>query len=697
MTARLTISLLSAALALPAALLPMPSVWSAPAARAATAATTAASAQPVTVPGDTAVLIARDAFRAGDAAKLARAAAQVGDHVLLPYVQFWQLRLRLEDRRPEELTQFLARNPDTLLAEQLRRDWLKLLGKGGDWERFREQAPLVVGDDPEISCYSLAARWQVKDTSAIAELRRIWRTPREMPEPCARLAQTLLHPADPVPPPGAGAPIAFDRWDASAVWERFRILVEAGQLAAARRVLDYLPRQEAPDARQLELAWNSPLKVLERPAQELLRRSQKETYIVAVSRAARNDPLLGASYFDGRARERFAVEDRAYVLGLLATAASRRHLPEAMGWFTDIAAMGGDAQLNDEQLGWRARIALRQGNWEEVRAAVLAMSPTPQGRNDSTWVYWLGRAYQAQKADAAARAQFQRIAAEHSFYGRLAAEELGLNPSLPETAAVPTSEELASAGSHGGLQRALALYRLEMRSEGMREWIWAIRGMDDRSLLAAAELARRHEIWDRAINTADRTQKEHNFNVRYLAPYRDVLGTAARARSLDEPLVLGLVRQESRFMSFAKSTVGASGLMQLMPATAAWVAGKMGMRDYAWSRVHHPEVNAKLGTFYLRQVLDELGGHPVVAAAAYNAGPGRARRWRDIRPLEGAIYAETIPFTETRDYAKKVMVNSIYYAAVQGQARSLKARLGVVTIGRPAEEATAAARVLALP
>jgi soluble lytic murein transglycosylase len=236
-----------------------------------------------------------------------------------------------------------------------------------------------------------------------------------------------------------------------------------------------------------------------------------------------------------------------------------------------------------------------------------------------------------------------------------------------------------------------------MRSEGMREWIWAIRGMDDRSLLAAAELARRHEIWDRAINTADRTQKEHNFNVRYLAPYRDVLGTAARARSLDEPLVLGLVRQESRFMSFAKSTVGASGLMQLMPATAAWVAGKMGMSDYAWSRVHHPEVNAKLGTFYLRQVLDELGGHPVVAAAAYNAGPGRARRWRDIRPLEGAIYAETIPFSETRDYAKKVMVNSIYYAAVQGQVRSLKARLGVVTIGRPAEEAAAAARVSALP
>ena len=142
-------------------------------------------------------------------------------------------------------------------------------------------------------------------------------------------------------------------------------------------------------------------------------------------------------------------------------------------------------------------------------------------------------------------------------------------------------------------------------------------------------------------------------------------------------------------MSYAKSGAGAAGLMQLMPATAAWVARRMGMSDYAWSRVLQPEVNARLGTYYLRQVLDELDGQAVVAAAAYNAGPGRARRWRDDKPLEGAIYAETIPFNETRDYAKKVMVNSVYYAAVFGQLRSLKARLGTVASTRGAPDAAA--------
>jgi soluble lytic murein transglycosylase len=240
-----------------------------------------------------------------------------------------------------------------------------------------------------------------------------------------------------------------------------------------------------------------------------------------------------------------------------------------------------------------------------------------------------------------------------------------------------------------GLQRSLALFRLDMRTEATREWNWSLRGMDDRSLLAAAQLARNNEIWDRAINTADRTVALHDFSVRYLAPYREVLGGAARARSLEEPLVLGLVRQESRFISRAKSGVGATGLMQLMPATAQWVARKMGMKDYAWSRAHEPPMNAALGTFYLRQVLDELDGQPVLAAAAYNAGPGRARRWRDARPLEGAIYAESIPFNETRDYVKKVMSNTVYYSAVLGAdgmlARTLKSRLGTIAGRSPAD------------
>jgi soluble lytic murein transglycosylase len=210
--------------------------------------------------------------------------------------------------------------------------------------------------------------------------------------------------------------------------------------------------------------------------------------------------------------------------------------------------------------------------------------------------------------------------------------------------------------------------------------------MDDRQLLAAADLARRNEAWDRAIGTADRTLVAHNFSVRYLAPYREVLAEKARSRDLDESWVLGVIRQESRFVTGAKSSAGAAGLMQVMRPTARWAAQRLHMKNFAWARLREPEVNATVGTYYLRHVLDQFDGSPVLASAAYNAGPSRARLWRGTSPVEGAIFAETIPFIETRDYVKKVMANTVYYSAVLGaETTPLKTRLGVVPPRRGAE------------
>jgi soluble lytic murein transglycosylase len=154
---------------------------------------------------------------------------------------------------------------------------------------------------------------------------------------------------------------------------------------------------------------------------------------------------------------------------------------------------------------------------------------------------------------------------------------------------------------------------------------------------------------------------------------------AARNQSLDDAWVYGLMRQESRFITNARSSVGASGLMQLMPATARWVAKKIGLKDFHPGQVNDTETNLLLGTSYMRMVMESLDNHPVLASAGYNAGPGRARKWRADRPLEGAVYAETIPFNETRDYVKKVMSNSIYYSALfDGKSKSLKSLLGVI-------------------
>src|SRR5437899_2717858 len=394
--------------------------------------------------------------------------------------------------------------------------------------------------------------------------------------------------------------------------------------------------------------------------------------------AADADARTAVSLWSGGLSDAFSVEDRRYVWLMLAMTGAVRQVPEALDWFGDLGA------LTDEQLGWRARIAMRTAKWAEVRSSIDRMSPL--AKNDPVWIYWYGRAERELGSPLEAEGYFERIAGEHSFYGRLAAEELGVSLRIPARAPLPTESEIAEVAAIPGLARALALYRLDMRTEATKEWLWTIRGMDDRKLLAAAELARRNEAWDRAIGTADRTVFAHNFSVRYLRPYREVVAEKARSRDLEESWVLGVVRQESRFISVAKSSAGATGLMQVMRPTAKWAAQRMRMKNFSWSRLHEPEVNATLGTYYLRHVLDQFDGSPVLAAAAYNAGPSRAKLWRGSAPVEGAIFAETIPFVETRDYVKKVMANTVYYSAVLGtEPTPLKARLGVVSPRRTPE------------
>ena len=607
---------------------------------------------------DEAVLLARDAFRAGNTQKLARAAAQARGHVLEPYVEYWRLRMRLEERGADEVRDFLARHQGTLLAERLRLDWLRMLGKKGDWDTFRKERPFLVNDEPDIACLGLLDRFRAGDAAALAELKSFWLAPVALPEGCVPLAENLMRSGD---------------YGSAQIWERFRLLVASGQLVAARRVLATLPAREQPATATLERALAAPAKYLLQLPDLATSRTEREMVVFAVMRLARSDPQAAAVSWNDSLRAGFSAEDQGYVWGQIALWGARRHLPEATGWFSQAR----DVVLSDEQLGWRTRIAMRNGVWPEVRSAIEKMGP--QARVDPTWIYWRARALREAGSTDAAHAEFSRIAKEFNFYGQLASEEQGLVFKLPPQAGAPTSEELSQTLALPGLQRAMALFRLDLRTEAVREWNWSLRGMDDRQLIAASEIAKRNEIWDRAISTADRTVAQHDFALRYLAPYQQVFAGQARAQKLEEYWVLGLVRQESRFISNAKSSVGAAGLMQLMPATARWVARKMGMKDFQWAKVHSVEVNAALGSYYLKTVLDDLDGQPVLASAAYNAGPGRARRWQDDKPLEGAIYAESIPFDETRDYVKKVMTNALYYAAVHGgNPGSLHERLGVI-------------------
>ncbi len=617
------------------------------------AALAAGAAQAV----DETILGAHAAFRSGDPDKLARHAAALQGHVLEPWADYWRLRLRIEEAKPADVLRFLSRHEGSYLADQLRGDWLRQLGRRRDWQAFERELGPLAQEDLELRCYGWSARLARGDSDAAAEAGAAWLEPRELPEGCLPLTERLLKSGD---------------IDSARIWQRVRVLLDNGQVSAARRALGYLPSKEQPEERLLTQAAVAPQQLFAQPPRNLERRATREMLLFAGSRLARSDARAAAAVLEGSVGQQLRAEERGQLWVRVATQGAMEHLPEALEWF----ARAGDAPLADEQLAWKARAALRAGQWQKVRDAIDPMSIL--ARQDPAWTYWYGRANAAQGDLEGARAYYLRLAGQPYYYSLLATEELGQEASIPLPFHVPAEEEVDAARRHPELARALQLFRLGLRADATKEWMFAVRGMEDRQLLAAAELARRAAVYDRAIGTAGRTEQLHDYRMRYLAPYREVFAAYAGAYDLEEAWVLGVVRQESRFIVDARSGAGATGLMQLLPHTARWMAQKIGYRGYSARRVAEVEPNITLGTRYLKFVLDGTG-HPLLASAAYNAGPNRARRWMPAHSIEGAVFVESIPYNETREYVKRVMANTVHYALLlEGRSAPLKQRMGMV-------------------
>ncbi|MBS1134242.1 MAG: putative soluble lytic murein transglycosylase [Burkholderiaceae bacterium] len=619
-------------------------------------------------------LQARDAARAGDVARLSQLARQLEDHPLSAYVEYWKLVPRLRIGEPAvrlAVEDFLSRNYGTYIADRLRLDWSLALADRGDFADFERETGRLTwnADDPELRCYSALARFRGASNSqsgvASSEARRLLANTRDATAGgCLALTEALL----------ADGRIS--------VWDRVRAFVEQNQLAAAKSI-----GERALDSSGKPVDEKLLTQAIDRPAAFLaaherrLTKIQRELAIVAITRLARDSPSDAAVYA-AALNLHLTPGQRGIVWGRVGHMAALRLMAEANEWYRrggKHVGVDADATRIDEVLEWQVRAALRAGDWTSVRSTIDRMPAAL--RADPAWVFWYARALKVDGRPTEAQDQLAQIADQFNFYGQLAAEELGRPIVPPPRASTPTVEELAPLATNAGFVRARKFYDLGLRVEGNREWNWQLRGMADRQLLAAAEYARTQALLDRMINTSDRTRAEHDFAQRFPTPFRETLVKHAARAGLDEAWVYGLIRQESRFIMDLRSQAGASGLMQLMPGTAAYVARKQNVNDYAWERVNERDLNLQLGTAYLRMVLDDLDGNTLLATAAYNAGPGRPRAWRSTlaRPVEGAIFAETIPFNETRDYVKKVLSNSVYYAALlQSKPLSLSRQLGII-------------------
>lgn len=608
------------------------------------------------------------AYRAHDRKRLSSLLPQVRGYVLEPWAAYWELSARLDEASVADIQDFFSRYAGTYQEDRLRAEWLAQLGRNRDWATFNREYPKYrMNDDKSLRCYGLLADHLATASNVNAPVMQTWLTLKDADEGCAAAAEQLVKDHSMLP---------------AEIWPRARLGMENDRLRVVTQAAGILNDGWG---KTLNAIYTNPSKYLNDKL-TALRPQTREMVSLAIIRLAYQDPEAAALEVNHlRWKAQLTQEERSWIWGVIGKRAAQKQLPDALQYF----AQGQLSQMHQDHLEWAARAALRVGNWKVVQEAIGAMSAT--AASEPVWIYWRARALMAPGETEAARMEalqlLQGIAGARGFYEQLAQEELGQRISLPQAPEPLTPEERAAAHGNAGLVRAMYAIQLGLRQEGVREWNYSTNlhvagGMDDRSLLAAAELACRAEIWDRCINTSDRTRSVMDFEQRFPMPFKDAVLARSRLIGMDPAYVYGLIRQESRFVMEAKSGVGASGLMQVMPATAKWTARKIGLTDFVPQQISERDTNITIGTGYLKLLLDSFGGSMPLAAAAYNAGPGRPRVWRGAAGapvLEAAIWAENVPFNETRDYVKKVLSNTTVYAAlITGQPQSLKARLGLV-------------------
>ena len=616
---------------------------------------------------DATVLDMAQAYKQRDRKRLTALLNQVRGHPLEPWAAYWDLSARLDEASNTQIQDFFTRYSGTYQEDRLRAELLLQHGRNRDWVAFNREYPLYrMNDDRSVRCYALLAEHLSSGVDNTAQVKDLWLGLKEADDGCSAAAEQLRK----------------DHTTSTAmVWQRARLGMENDRLRVVTQAVGIVSPGSVETVNRI---YANPKKYLNDKLTALQPKT-RELVSLALIRQAYLDPEEAAVEVDKlRWKAQLTQEERSWIWGVIGKRAAMKLSSDAPDYF----ARGQAAAMHDDHLAWAVRAALRVGRWPQVLTAIDAMGEAQ--RNESTWVYWRARGL-LQVATEGARAQalllLESIASPRGFYEQLALEEIGQRITLSTKPAPLTAEEKEAARLNPGLNRALYAISMGLRAEGVREWNYSTNlhvrgGMDDRSLLAAADMACHHEVWDRCINTSERTKSVIDFEQRFPMPFKAAVVARTGQIGLDPAYVYGLIRQESRFIMDAKSGVGASGLMQVMPATAKWTAKKIGLYGFQPQHITDRDTNIAIGTGYLKLVLDSFDGSMPMAAAAYNAGPGRPRSWRGQSGgpvMEAAIWAENVPFNETRDYVKKVLSNTTNYAAlITGQPQSLKARLGYV-------------------
>lgn len=567
---------------------------------------------------------------------------------LYPYLQYLWLKDNLS--QAEQIQSFLVAYKETRYAGLLRSKWLNYLAKTERWDDFIKHYEAT--ENTALQCqYTLAIYKTDHQQQALNEAQHLWLTGDSLPEECDPLMSVLML-----------SPNASPNFTAELIWQRFELALNKDNVSVAQ----YVRRSMNPLDQDIADTW---LRVHQNPVLietlGLLNPSQGRLFAHGVDRLAKTDLSLAIRLWDNK--------KSAFQLDSLMAQKQERNLALALARSRNFSAYDRlkqlpvvDAEVNE----WKLRTALLEQNWQHVTEVLSGLSI--QEQQDPKWQYWQARSLDKAGNSVQAQEAYAKLAEDRSFYGFLAADNVNKAYQFSNKPVFLAENELENLANTADFKVVNEFKALHRNLEAERQWWYAIKKLSKEQLMIAAKLAQLWH-WDQvAITTLVKADYWDDLNLRFPVYYPAQIQANANLQNLDPAIVFGLIRQESIFNKDAESSVGARGLMQVMPQTGMQIAHDLNEKWQSDNGLFNPEMNIRYGAYYYKQLLRQFHGHFALAVAAYNAGSGRVTKWLpNLSAMPADIWIETIPFKETRKYVTSVLSYAIIYQQLI-QRKSLK-------------------------
>ncbi|WP_231591653.1 transglycosylase SLT domain-containing protein [Cellvibrio sp. pealriver] len=595
---------------------------------------------------------AQKALNAKNMTEYHRLVKQLQQYPLLPYLEYQELTNRLITLPTKEVESFFKRYPDSFLSERLTHRWLRTLAqreRWADYQRFYDKRLT----DPELACLHVRARLAQGDKAALNEVAALWNIEKTQSKAC-----------DPV----------FVEWKkagfmtADIIWDRHLKAVKANNNGMASYLSNLLPAADRPHALLLQQVNANP-RLLKQTSKFSKQSPKMKTVILhGLEKLARSNAKEALALWNGYdAQQLFSDEDRTDIKYQIAL----RLLYQDHEVEAERLAASTPNLTRVDLLEWLLRESLRKQNWEQVN---LWLTRLPEdARKTERWRYWQARAMEEldiKEINGETPADiYNSVAPARSFYGFLAADKTGVNYHLLDRPMAFTPEQVSALENHQGMLRAREFFARGELGAANREFFHTSRRMPLEQMVLAGRLAEKWGWYRNGIQVMADAQYWDDLQVRFPIVYKEHVTKAAQQTSVNPLFIFAVTRQESAFVHDAKSPAGAVGLMQLLPSTAKQTAQKNGLR-FAPQDLITPEKNIALGSRYLNHLLGVFDGNRILAAAAYNAGPSRVKKWLNKdqnAQLPYDVWIETIPYKETRGYVQNVLSFSVIYAYRLGQ------------------------------